>query len=107
MLKQKDYPGAIRYKRALYELHLTDTLVDGNREDLTARGFCQKTKHVKRIVLLNTLSDKALFETLLHECLHLIEYEEGLEIPHALIERLEAPLAKLLLTNFEISFKRR
>lgn len=107
MLRKKDYPAAIKYKRRMYELHLTPLLIEGDKADDNARGFCQKTKDVKRIVLLKSLSNKVLFETLIHECLHLIEYEEGFEIPHGLVEKLERPLAKLLLDNFDIEFKRR
>jgi len=107
MIKKKSYPATIRYKRRLYELTLTPVLLEGDKEDAQARGFCQKTDGVKRIVLLKSLKPKVLFETLLHECLHLIENEEGFSIPHHIIEKLEAPLARLLLDNFDIQFKRR
>ena len=107
MLKKSSYPGAIKYKRRLYELVLTPMLVEGDRPDGETRGFCQRTPDIKRIVLLKKLNKKELFETLLHECLHLIELEEGFDIPHHLIEKLEAPLAQLLFDNFHVSFKKR
>lgn len=107
MFKKSDYPAAIKYGRKMYELTLTPMLLEGDRIDDNARGFCQKTKDIQRIVMLKSLSRKVLFETLLHECLHLIEYEEGIAIPHGLVEKLERPLAKLLLDNFELRFKRR
>lgn len=66
MFKKSDYPAAIKYGRKMYELHLTPMLLEGDKADDTARGFCQKTKDVQRIVILKTLTPKVLFETLLH-----------------------------------------
>lgn len=107
MLKKKSYPGAVKYKRKLYELTLAPVILDGDKVTDGDRGFCQKTAEVQRIVLHSKMNKKLLFETFLHECLHLIEYEEGFEIPHHLIEKLEEPLAKLLLQNFNIEFRKR
>ncbi len=37
--------------------------------------------------------------TLIHECLHAIEAETGLNIPHHFVEKLERPIAELLVEN--------
>lgn len=107
MLRKKDYPATVKYGRKLYELHLTPVLLDGDKKDHDVRGFFQAADGVKRIVLHNKLSRKLLFETYLHECLHLIEHAEGFDIPHHIIEKLEAPLARLLIENFNLEFKKR
>ena len=41
----------------------------------------------------------ARFDTFLHEILHAIEYEYGIEIPHPLVHALEEPIRRLLVEN--------
>lgn len=55
------------------------------------------------ISIAQGISREQVYETLVHELLHAIEFEYGIDIPHKLIYELEVPLTEFLLQNFNES----
>lgn len=55
---------------------------------------------VELITIKSGLPFPKKLETLVHELLHAIEAEYSIVIPHALVHKLDAPIARLLLDNF-------
>lgn len=58
------------------------------------------------LFIRSTLSDHEKLRTFLHEILHALEMEYGIEMPHDLIYQLEGPLADLLSHNCWITWAR-
>jgi hypothetical protein len=53
----------------------------------------------RQIVLKRGQSGRTLFKTLIHEILHAVEYERGIEIPHRVVYQLEGAIESLLRLN--------
>lgn len=62
-------------------------------------GLCDPSRH--EIVLLKGLNQNDLLSTLIHEVLHAIEYGLQKSMGHALINKIEAPLASVFVQLFE------
>lgn len=58
-------------------------------------GLCDPTRH--EIVLLKGLNQNDLLSTLIHEVLHCLEYSLQKSMGHALINKIEAPLASVFI----------
>lgn len=98
MLKKRFYPEKIKVGNTYYTLELVPFIEEKNGE--VTRGYHYPDE--KKILLLSTLSQKDLFSTFIHECLHAIEEEHNIKIRHKLIYAIEEPLANLIHDNFYI-----
>lgn len=104
-MRKKSYPSSIKVRNRRYRVVLSPIIAENGLDDTNLRGWCDPQEKI--ILLRNTLSEKELFETFVHELLHAIEFEWKTEIPHALVYKLEGPLVQVLKTNFKLSFRRR
>lgn len=59
-------------------------------------GMC--ISEIKEILIAKD-SGKTMLETFLHEVMHAMDNEYGLEIPHPLMYRAERPLARICRLN--------
>lgn len=95
MLRRRDFPKVIQVKDALYEVKWFSKGDEPDQEHDTI-GYCDGIDHV--LYVRTRLKPRVRLETFVHEWLHAVEYEYGLEIPHALVYALEKPLADFLLS---------
>lgn len=66
------------------------------RTTLTMGYTCGETQ---TIYILQKLSARERQITFIHELLHAIEYEYGIDLAHSLIRQLEGPLAQVIAEN--------
>ena len=76
-----------------YEVVWTDLI--GN--DPKTLGECRMDS--RQILLKNGQSKTEAEKTFLHECLHAVEFESGISIPHNTVEVLEKGLYRVLKLN--------
>lgn len=85
------YPKHIHYGNVTYEL--TFTTLKG------CLGDCDPNK--RRIRIQKGMGKRKTLETLVHELLHLVEFEENIPgFTHWHIRKLDRGLTQLLLDNF-------
>lgn len=97
MLRIKDYPKEIRVGENDYEVCFVRNIGDKPGSKYTTFGGCNDFD-CKIYIKLGQSAEERLI-TLVHELLHAVEAEYGIEIPHDLINKLEKPLAKLIIDN--------
>lgn len=90
----RDYPKEILVREEWYEVRFAQVIPGEPKSTLGLA--CQETKTIW-IKLGQSPRDR--FKTLMHEIMHIIEYEYDLKIPHRLIYALEEPLIRLILDN--------
>ena len=88
----KPLPKRVRIKRNI-SYKVIETKFD-NPEDL---GKCDPVLRV--IEIKKGLSQKLQRQTLIHEILHAIEFENGIKIPHRAIYQLDLALEEILRLN--------
>jgi len=86
----KDYPKKIHLRHTTYKIRFVKRL-----------GACGETDPNKfEIRIKKGMSRNETFRTLLHEVLHLVEFEWPVKLKHKTIWKLEAALFDLLIDNF-------
>lgn len=95
-MKVRDIPKHILVGNETYDIVFKKT-VDG---DDTVFGSCDSGE--KEIVIKIGLNPIDRAETLIHEIMHALEFEYNLDIPHALIHKLERPIRKLITDNWRL-----
>lgn len=98
--RQRDYPKEVAVGKLRYKVRFVRSL-DRFGFDFAARGVCSHSEQA--IFILQGLKPQLRYETLMHELLHVAEAAYGMKLSHATIEKLEEPLARLLLDNQPIS----
>lgn len=88
--KQEHYPKKIHFRRECYRLIFVKNL---DCYGVTDAG--SKTIKIKK-----DLSPMQTFKTVLHELLHVVEFEEPMKIKHKMIYKLEEALFDLIMENF-------
>lgn len=88
----RSYPKTIQFGDEEYRLRFVRTF-----SDATTVGECDPSEKEIRIKLGQ--GRKETFRTLLHELLHLVEFEHPIEMKHATIYKLEEALFTLLTQN--------
>lgn len=88
--KRSAYPTKIYYQSECYKVKFKRNLdcfgkTDGNR---------------KEIVIKANLSARETMATLVHELLHVIEFETPIKLKHKNIYKLERAIVDMLLDNF-------
>lgn len=99
MFRMRDYPETIVINENIW----TVKFVRGPIEDEDGRGrdtvgLCDPSDQTIYIKMGQTPEER--LKTFLHELLHAIENEYGIEIPHSLVHKLEDPFAKFLIDNY-------
>lgn len=90
----KDYPPHVRVKDAIYRV-LFVRRIPGDSSRALAGCCCRSTRTIW-IALGQTPAERA--STFMHEVLHAVDFEYGLNLSHRHIYRLERPLAELTAT---------
>lgn len=95
LLRQRDFPREFYVGDGLWTLRFVRRLDDDPGR--ITWGLTDPSDKVIYIRMGQTA--KGRLETFVHELLHAVEYEYEIEIPHALIYKLEGPLVRLILDN--------
>ena len=96
MLRVKDYPREIQVGDSIWAIKFVRNL--GQTATTITWGLCDPSTQTISIRLGQTAKER--LKTVLHELLHAIEDEYGIEIPHGLIHKLEDPFARFLIDNY-------
>lgn len=99
--KQIDYPHRVKVGRVWYNIVWTK-VIEG---DQSAAGLCDEG--ARQITMLQGMGRKEMFRVFIHELIHAMEFEHLIPIPHSLVSQIDEPLAKTLLANFNLKFKKR
>jgi len=91
--KKSQYPKQITVAESVYSLKFVRKI-----DDAGTLGLCNGDDKVITIKLSQSREDTLL--TFIHELLHCLEFEYGLDINHKTIHKLEKPIAALLFDNF-------
>ena len=99
--RRSDYPRELLVGDAVYKIRFVRKIDEGGKvpegSDLEVVGLCDPSE--KEILILQGLDPLERFKALIHELLHAIEFEHDIEMAHALIYKLEEPIAQLLIEN--------
>lgn len=79
-------------KQVTYEILFAQSL-----DEKTTVGECRFTE--KQIVLKLGEPHEEMLSTLIHEILHAMSYEYGVDLPHKAIYQMEGPLLELMKLN--------
>jgi len=89
-----NYPTHIRITaKVKYQI----VWVNSFEADADGTGECDNT--AKIIFLKSKMSKSRTLKTLIHEILHAMEYEHGIDMSHKVIYELEEPILRLLKLN--------
>jgi hypothetical protein len=98
LIKRRFYPKTIKVRKTNYKLKFVKEIKGRVPKGQAIMGYCNQEK--KHLVIRDSQTDKEVFSTLLHECLHAIEFEYELKIKHKLVYELEKAIEQLLRDNF-------
>lgn len=87
---KKAFPKQIYYGHECYKIRY--------KKRLGCFGMTDSEKKV--ITIKSGLSPRQLLATIVHELLHVIEFERPIKIRHKQVYKLEAAIVELLLDNF-------
>lgn len=90
--QKRHYPKEIHFRGETYKIQFVSKLKD--KRDM---GECDPSDRVIRIV--KNLSREETLRTLIHECLHILEFEYPINIKHRMIYKLEDAIYELLCAN--------
>lgn len=88
--KQNQYPKRIYFSNECYRIKF--------KKGLNCFGITDSEK--KLITIKDGLSPRELLNTVIHELLHVIEFERPIKIKHKKIYKWERAIAELLIDNF-------
>lgn len=88
--KIKDYPKKFYLKGACYKVKFI--------KNLEVLGETDPDK--KTIKIRHGMSRHETFRTMIHEVLHLIEFEFPVDLPHKTVYKLEEAIFMFLMDNF-------
>lgn len=102
-MRRSDCPRHVFIKDSFYTVLFKRNLADfiGIKSVI---GYCDGEKQI--IFIQIGLSAEVLFATFMHEVMHSIEFEYNIKIPHKLIYKMDAPLAKFLADNCDMAWDR-
>jgi len=86
-------PESLIIGEAVYTIKYVDAF-----EDVHQMGLCDADLYV--ITLKQGMPPHQEMAVLIHEILHAVCFEAGMRLKHKHIERLERPLASLIMRNF-------
>lgn len=89
-----EYPKEIYIEDATYKVKFVKTIPHHSKK---AVGLCDGQKQI--IYIRAGQSPRGTFRTLVHECLHAIDFEYGVRLKHKHIYILELALEALLADN--------
>lgn len=96
--RQRDYPKEILVGDSLYKVRFVKKINEPLRtENMEVVGLCDPSE--KEILIIQGLGPYERMKAFIHELLHAIEFEHDIDIPHALIYKLEEPIALFILEN--------
>lgn len=95
--RQKDYPKEILVGDSVYQVRFVRRITQVSEKGKETLGLCCPSE--KEILLVQGMDARERLSTLLHELLHAIEFEYDIDLPHALVYKLEGPLTQLILDN--------
>ncbi len=87
---QKSYPKKIHFGSEVYLIKF--------KKGLSCYGMTDSEKKV--ITIKDGLGAYQLFTTLIHEIIHVIEFETPIKIRHKTVYKLEKGIVEILLENF-------
>lgn len=93
LLGKRQYPKSLVIKGEEWRIAWVDRI-----EGKGTLGMCDPSNRI--IYIRNKQSKEETFKTFLHECLHALEMEHDISIPHASIYKLEQAIFALLTENF-------
>lgn len=100
MIKRRFYPKTIKVRKTNYKIIFVEKIKGRVAKGQAIVGYCNQKK--KHLVIRDSQTDREAFSTLLHECLHAIEFEYEIKIKHKLVYELEKAMEQLLRDNFII-----
>ena len=86
----ESYPKKIYFQNGYYSVKF--------RKNFRYAGLTDA--NTKTITLCDGMSRRATFSTLIHELLHLIEFEYPVKLKHKTIYKLEQAITEIMLDNF-------
>lgn len=98
-MRMRDIPRKLWINDSEWKIKFVK-IVDGDAKIL---GCCNS--YTKEIHIKVGLAKRDRAETLIHELLHALEFEYGIEIDHKLIYQLERPVYNLCYDNFAEAVK--
>jgi hypothetical protein len=87
---QKAYPRKIYFSNTIYRIIY--------KKDIEHFGETDPVR--KTITIKDGLSPRQLLATLVHELLHVIEFEHPVKVKHKTVYKLEQAIVEILLDNF-------
>ncbi len=91
-----EYPKTLKVSGKIWRIEFTDHAIFYGRTECI--GITDPDGRVVMIDESFTLRD--VYRTFIHELFHVVEAEYRIPIPHALIYKLEKPVARFVLDNF-------
>ena len=92
-MKSFTIPSHIKIKnKVTYEVVWVDSF-----KDTDVLGECRFD--TKQIALKKNQTEREIMKTFIHECLHAMEFERGIKIPHKAIYQLEDAVYYFLFHN--------
>lgn len=88
--EQSAYPKQIHFSDTVYSIQF--------KKNIDCYGYTDPEK--KLIVIKAGISERQTFATMIHELLHMIEFEHPVKLKHKTVYKLEAAIMELLLDNF-------
>lgn len=88
--KNRTYPKKIYFRSEVYKLKFVAKM----------EHYGETDPERKEIRIKKGMSDRETFKTLVHELLHLVEFEAPIKIRHKMIYKLEEAISELLMDNF-------
>ncbi len=88
--RQSKYPKTIHFASECYRIKF--------KKDMDCYGETNAVK--KTITIKSGMSRRETLTTLVHELLHVIEFEAPVKLKHKTVYKLEKAIVELLLDNF-------
>ena len=87
---QEDYPKSITYDSETYHIVFKKHM----------KAFATTNSNSRIIKIRDGLPPRLLLATLIHEILHVIEFEYPLKLKHKTVFKLEEAITEIILDNF-------
>jgi hypothetical protein len=89
------YPKELHFNEETYTVKFVARIPGGTKAD---KGLCDGSTNT--IFIRKSLDKSSMFRTFIHECIHAMEFEYEIPIPHPMVHQLEKAIGDFFMINF-------